>query len=75
MISAIAEVDCEAHAELCIGGGRLKSCGGAEHCYLRGLSLSRGVWGHAPPGNTARRLNLGAFEAKNSIIFTILSNE
>jgi len=34
-------------------------------CYLRGLSLSRGM---PPPGkflkNTARKLNLGAFEAK-----------
>jgi len=32
-----------------------------------------------PPGkflnNAARRLNFGAFEAKNSIIFAILSNE
>jgi len=52
--------------------------GGAEHCYLRGLSLSRGVWGHAPRKflkNTVRRLNLGAFEVKNSIICTILNNE
>jgi len=47
---------------------------GAEHCYLRGLglSLSEGM----PPGkflkNIARRLNLGAFEAKNRAIIIYL---
>ena len=43
---------------------KVEKVGGAEHCYLRGFSLSRGL----PPWkflkNTARRLNLGAFEAK-----------
>jgi len=51
---------------------------GAEHCRLRGLSLSRGVWGHASRKilkKTARRLNLGHLRPKNSIILTILSNE
>jgi len=49
-----------------IGGGRLK-VGGAEDCYLRGLTSSRGSGGMPPRKifeNSARRLNLGAFEAK-----------
>ena len=50
-----------------------------EKVGVLSIATGGGVWGHAPPRkflkNTARRLNLGAFEAKNSIILTILSNE
>jgi len=42
---------------------KVEKVGGAEHCYFRGLSLSRGVGGMPPPQKIfARRLNLGAFE-------------
>jgi len=43
--------------------------GGVEHCYLRGLSLSKGVWG------ACLQEIFEAFEAKNSMILIILSNE